>query len=301
MTDLDLSQVHPLRWKEIRGRIGVVKAYLEQSDHSLECREQFAKQLKLSVGQFRRLTRSWEIHRDAAAISGARSIPRFGIERSDGIGSKMLDLISDGIAIAGAHSTIAKVTDEISRQCHQAGVSLPAPAVVWKYLMEARSSSTERLPDIDTSIVIGRVWFELPVEAHRNERLRLPECLIALDLPTRRVLAWTTNTQLGRPPTLTDLLPTLPQNATIRATDLEAGHGTIAPQDARLLIDDGAQAEIVRYIGWRIGDVSVKYRRPRKDPAKLVSSARDAALNRDDAILAISYAIQTHNERLENS
>lgn len=295
----DMRHVHPLRWNEIRRRINVVEAYLKQSDQSLDCQKHYAEKLKLSVGQFRRLTRSWQIHRDAAALSGARSKPRFGIERSTGVQPQTLNAIAEGISAAGPHSKIANVTAGIEKRCAEMDIESPAPAVVWKCLMEARSKSTQPVPNATASILIGRVWFEFPYNSGSNGKLSVPECLIALQLPHRRIVTWAIAGESNRAPIVSDLFPAFSADSTIRATDLELGSGTIEAGQLNLVIDDGAQAEFIRYIGWRIGDIAVKFRQPRKNPSRLVGSTMDAPVSSEDAKLAIGYAVTTHNERLD--
>jgi len=299
MKDVDLSAVKPSRWKETVRRVEVIRTYLRRGDHSAAARAEAAGALGLSDAQFRRLVRSWEIHADPSLVS-VRSNPQARRPRKDGLSDRLRATVAAAIDACGTEARTKDVIEEVARACSATGDVPPSEQLVWTALMRARRQNRAPALRAGPATLIGRVWFELPMFRAGDTRLVRPEAIIALEVPSKAIRAWATDIGRERPPVLSGILDELSPSSPIHVSSLEAGALHHEQAEGRIVIDEGAQADLARMLGAGIGTLDIKYRRPRSDARKLLRSEVDAPLSPAEALQAIKYALAAHDREIES-
>jgi hypothetical protein len=294
-----LRGIKPVRWTETRRRIEAIEAFLSTRERTNAALAQFGQTIGLSGGQFRRLVRSWEFHKDALLIQPRGTSSQR--ERTDGLAPKAKEIMANVISDLGCHSDLREVSAEIVRRCELEDITGPSDQYAWKALMFSRRLDRKLAERVQFCTLIGRIWFDIPVTESANSPICRPEVVVALVLPSKAILAHRSDIAIGRKPKVDDILAYVPSDGSLRMTSLEAGRLARSPSRARLSLYDGVQADMARYLGCAIGNLPVRSRRPSSDASSLLVSKFDRPLSRQDALLAMDMAFAIHAEEINSS
>lgn len=149
--------------------------------------------------------------------------------------------------------------------------------------------------NVSPKILVGRVWFQLPVEL-QDGSIERPEALIALKLPDKSIRACIPNLHRGSKPCLVEILAALNEVVDVHATGIELGRIDTASFSFNTVSDDSAQNEFIRHLGNGIGELDVLFRRPRTDATNLFRLMFAKPMSVEAAHDAIEIAI-VRNER----
>ena len=295
MEHITMNGVAPMRWNEMRRRVAALQAYAAIAKPTTEDRENAANSLDLSANQFKRLMRSWRLHKDPASLNGAGKPERKRAHRSDGLDDAVLDIIDAAIQLHGASEVPAVISNTVWSECDRRSRDRPSNGTIWNSVREARRT-TGSLKDVAHAIIVGRAWAELPVADFENDDILIrPELLVALEVPERRIVGWACDLNTVKPPLLTDLPELSRRSPPLIVTRLDAGLSEETPDNDNVVISGDANARFARMIGPAIANIPLAFRLPRSNPSRLLTSKLDSPLNPDDARLAIKYAVEVHN------
>ncbi len=299
MDDITMNGVAPLRWAAMRKRVDVLQRFAAIDKPTAKDRQDAAEQLELSANQFKRLVRSWRLHKNPAALNGAGAPEHKRAHRSDGLDNRVLGIITAAIDLHGPSDQPTVISNTVWSECDRRSLKRPSNGTIWNYIRKARRAAGP-IDDAGREIIIGRAWAELPVWKTSDEaELIRPELLVALRMPEREIVGFATDLQLAGPPVLGDL-DVSEQDRPIVVTQLDAGITECnRPQD-RLTFAEDANARFARMMGPAIGNIALTFRLPRSDASKLLTSVLDAPLSPQDAILAIQYAMNAHNKHVKS-
>ncbi len=294
MDDITMNGVAPTRWNAMRKRVEVLQRFAAIDKPTAKDREDAAEQLGLSANQFKRLVRSWRLHKDPAALNGAGAPEQKRSHRSDGLDESVLAIIDAAIDLHGPSAQPSVISNTVWAECDRRSLTRPSNGTIWNSIREARRIAGP-ISDAGPEILVGRVWAELPVRKRRDkpEHVR-PELLVALKLPEREIVAVATDLQSGGPPVLGDLrLIETDRPIVITRHDAGVAVGNVPPD--KMTYAEDANARFARVMGPAIGNIALAFRLPRSDAARLLTSVLDAPLSPQDADLAIRYAVDAHN------
>ncbi|NCP23892.1 MAG: hypothetical protein GW854_07070 [Erythrobacter sp.] len=301
MEDITMRGVAPMRWKEMRKRVATLQRYGALGRPTAKDREDAADELGLSVNQFKRLVRSWRLHKKPALLNGAGAPEKTRSHRSDGLAQDVLDIIGNAIRLHGPSEVPAVITNTVWTECDRKSLDRPSNSTIWKAVGEARRFQ-RCVPGADQEIIIGRAWADLPIQnGDDTSTMFRPELLIALELPERRIIDWNSDLRLGRPPLLTDLGDLRPDDRPITITRDDAGDPNKRTHHDDIVISDDANARFIRMIGPTIDTIGLTFRMPRIDASRLLTSQLDEPLDKEDAMTAIEYAVTAHNRFVERA
>lgn len=298
-SDLDrgLSKVHPAFLEVARSRVSAIEKFLS-GDRSSESLKMTAKKIGLSVSRTGRLIRSYELHRDPTLVSGEGH--RGERQPASDRRAFIREAIQSTIRELGTAAQAADVESAVKRSCEQASIDPPSVQFVWKTLMRARRENRSPATGIDPVSLIGRLWFQLPVQSPRGGAIERPEALVIMDLPSKDIRACATSLQLGRVPVISDLKY---QNAgnPVRGSSIELGHLTEKEIGFPVVPDDAAQNTLIRYLGNGIGQLEVLFRRPRTDAQILLNRGAGKPLTPDQAAETVRLALLRHHSELQEA
>lgn len=304
MTDLDFSGVEPLRVAEAGRRLAVIDEYLRLPAPRTKDMVEYGRRLDLSRWQFQRLVRTWREHRDVAMLVVGRRGPA---TRDYGVDPRAILIAEQVIAETGAAAELSNVAPEIERRCERAGIVPLSRPGIWNYIARARTAGAAAIGG-PPRIVIGRLWFHLPVQGQTEHAM--PSLLVATMLPERHVVAHRLSLDETRPPSIADLLRLLLESRSPGAAERRI---LMSPNDRRAAAgvleetglmrvkphDRSTQRELSHAFGTRLGSLNVLYRRgPARPSMKRVVKRQDAPLAPDEATAAILHAIRSHNAAL---
>lgn len=309
MENRDLSDVHPLRWNQIRRRITVIENYLSLNNPTVADRNSAAIEIGLSVWQFGRLAETWRIHKRPSMLSTSASTSRRGSRRRDGIDDHVRQIVDNVISEVGTQARNKAVQKLVVERAEKAGVAPPSIGSVWNMLMESRRIGKGQCstPDGDRqeAIAVGRLWLELPVQVPDGTLVR-PEILVAVLIPEGEIAA-VDLCYGGDPPSLAALTRKLND---LHDPRLRSRGMLVTPVDALGLAPDAwpsitrsgdAQATVARIFGRGIGRIDVRYRRSHTPVERHLKARHDEPLDTTDAGLAVEYAVREHNVRRTGS
>jgi hypothetical protein len=300
----DFSGINPLRVPEARRRIDAIEQYSKLPSPTTADATRIAASLGISRWQFQRLARVWREHRDPALLidsARGRSI------RHSGIDPRALEIMREEIANAGAKAELCSVAPTIEQRCQAEGVKPPSRPTIWTEIRKERAARPwESGPK---RIVVGRMWFHLPVTADANvgEGTAMPTLLAAVALPERIILAHRISLEDGRPPAVADLVAEM---LSLRSSGAEARPILLEADDRRASRDALAagglgglqgykrsvQRELSRAFGGMLGLLPALYQRALARPhTKLVMLRQDTRITPEDAKAAIQEAIAFNN------
>lgn len=301
MEDLDLSEIDPLKWAEVRRRAYAVKRFLAIPKPSAADREHYAGLLGLGGQQFSNLVKAWLAHSEAPALSpGEGKAHRVSRSKAGGVSPIARSAAKEIISEMGPETTLSILMDAIRRQCADLGVPPPSRGTVWLLVVEARGQPNAI--EEATSIIVGRAFMRLPVKV--GKRVDFPEVLIAAEAPTGRVI----EASLARnfnDPKIGDIaaaisrrkrttLPIYIDEEDEAALRLQLGN--VAPTET--VTRTRAARLLAEALGRNLGRIELAYKPPRVRPATVMQSGRDRPLSMADAQLALQIACERHNREL---
>lgn len=301
MNEPDFSGIEPLRVPEARRRLAAINEYLALPNPRTPDVLRLASSIDLSRQQFLRLVRVWRDHRNARLLV----IRRSGVATRDyAVDPRAVEIAEEVIAQAGTAATLAKVAPEIEARCVSEGILPLARATINNHLRKARADA-RAVMDGPPRIVIGRMWFHLPIEGLPLSAM--PTVLAAVLLPERLIIAHEISTDPERPPSINALINTVGSQAVPGAPAREL---MLNPDDRRMGIEALArvgvakgptprrsvQREISKAFSGKLGPVAAIHQRGMARPAtKKVLSRQDHAISEAEAIKVITDAIDAHN------
>lgn len=308
MDNVDLSNIDPLKWTEVRRRVGVLTRYDAMERPTAADRRRCGEILGLGAQQFANLHRVWATHRDALAIApGLRKRRTSGLSRSKqgGVDPRARDAAREVIAELGPGSTLAVLAAAVDERCQALGIDPPSRNSIWKLGMEARSFATPG-GDGDEDILVARTHVKLPVDIGGGTGIMFPQISIAVERPSGRILqlamhspakpadvaavAEATRHRLARDhlaivtdATIFDeLVDAMPADTVIRPTP---------PKIARRALADT--------LGRYVGRLELAYKPLRVGPEAAMQSARDRAPTAADFERALTFARDAHNAAID--
>jgi len=304
MSEPDFSGIDPLRVPEARRRIEAINEYLALPNPNTADAKRVAAKIGLSPWHFQRLARIWSEHRNPTMMVVGRRGPS---SRDYGIAPRAAAILREEIEKAGADAELATVAPEIEQRCRSENVIPPARATIWNHIRKARAGTgTAAGPP---RIVIGRMWFHLPVTALTDgwPGSDMPTLLVAATLPERIILAHRISVDERYPPSVADLIADLlskqstsaqPRPLVMDAADRRAarkaladgGLGGVRPHNRSL------QRQLARAFGGRLGSLPALYQRSLARPeSKRIVQRQDERISPGAAQAVIQDAIHASN------
>lgn len=208
MHESDFSGIDPLRVPEARRRIEAINEYLQLPSPTSADTSRIAASIGLSRNQFSRLARVWRDHRNARLLVIGK---RGAASRDYGIDPRALTIANEVISNAGNSATLAKAAPEIERRCAQEGIAPPSRQTIYNYIRAARVTAPKPAEG-HPRIVVGRMWFHLPVRGMPSDGM--PTLLTAVLLPECIIVANAVSTSPSVPPSVQDLVDSLAHKQT---------------------------------------------------------------------------------------
>lgn len=299
MNEPDFSGIDPLRLGEARRRVAEITTYLQLPHRTIADADRHASNLGISRYQFYRLAKIWREHRKPSLLVGGL---RGASSRDYGIPARAAEIAAEEIAAAGPTAELATIAVAVETRCAADGVAPPSRPTLWSWIMKARAES--RAADGPPVVVIGRLWFHLPMKvAHSGE---MPMALAAVLLPERLVVAHAVATDAS-PPAVGALISALAAQrapgAPARPLLMEAGdrHAaadalTKAGLERVTAHPRSIQRALARSFGERFGHLKAIYRRGSAKPGKAGVAHRLARmLEVEEATSMITDAIDANN------
>ncbi len=307
MENLDLSNVDPLKWAEVRRRVSVLARYDALRNPTPADRRRYGEMLDLGAQQFANLHRAWSVHRTALAVSpGLRKRRTTGISRSKrgGVDPRARETAREVIAEVGARSTLAALTDAVERRCRELGVIPPSRGTIWQLGMEARA-----LVPVDAGervdILVARAHLKLPIDMGADIGIVFPEITIAVERPSARILQLAICSP-GETRDVQAIARTLRRQ--VRHADTIAADATlrdglmrVLPTGTmiRFLAPKVARRALADVLGRYVGRLEIAYKPLRTRPETAMQSARDRAPTLADAERALRFARDAHNSAVD--
>lgn len=300
MEDLDLSEIEPLKWAEVRRRAAAVREYLALENPSAADRERFAATLDLGALQFSNLVRAWSAHQDATALAPGMHRARPSRSRKDGVDPVAREIARAAITELGPKASLSELTERIESRCRTANVLPPSRGTVWLLSVEARGRDGGSVPQ---GVVVARAHLRLPVKM--GSKVVFPEVVIAAETPTGRVLDIVLVRPVGdfdaRRVAEAITRHAVPHLPILAADENSDALGRYLPPSVSIKVITAldAKRELSMALGKRIGLVPITFRPPSVRPSTVMKSGRDRAPNVEDAELALHIARHRHNAELE--
>lgn len=304
MNELDFSGIDPLRVPEARRRVTAISDYLKLPAPTSEHTQSFAASIGLSRNQFCRLARVWRDYREPALLVIGK---RGASTRDYGVDERAIEIANEIITFAGASAKLTKVTTEVGERCAVEGVVPPARATINNYIRKALASASN-VGAGPPRVVVGRMWFHLPVSGVPTNSM--PTMLAAIMLPERMIVAHSISTDPMTPPLVSNLI----DNVAALSTDAKPSRPLLLDPDDRRVAAEAltraglgktrshnrsVQRELSHAFGGRLGELTAIYQRTMARPAtKRVITRQDQALNALEVVEIIEGAVQAHNAEL---
>lgn len=298
--DLDLTNIDPLKWAEVRRRAKSVWDYLALENPSAADRERFAAMLDLCALQVSNLVKAWDAHREAIALAPEMRRAPISRSRRDGVDPRARAITRQVIGDIGATTPLSALSDEIGKRCGEVGVKPPSRGTIWLLAVEARGLDGGGEPD---GLVVARVHLRLPVDIGRG--VIFPEVIVAAETPTGRIIDLTMTRPAG------DFDARRVAEAIERERPLSALPVTASDEDAKNLtrylppdraITSVSMTQALRglsnSVGKSIALFVVSYRPPTIRPPTVMRSGLDRPPTVADAQLAHLMARERHNGEL---
>ncbi len=265
MSEPDFSGVEPTRLVEARRRIAAIEQYLDLARPSGNDTVAAAASLDMTRWQFTRLVTAWRNHRDPAMLVRSRT----GQSRRDyGMDSQAKRIAVDEIRRVGMGAEISNVAPAVEAACRKLGIRPPSRPTIYNHILSERREGKLRF-DGSPCIVIGRIWFQLPMEGNDAT---IPCALVAVALPERAILAHDIATSRLVPASLANVLDGLLDRATplgpgreliLDRDDLAAGAAVLARQEMDCFAPSrrSPQRLIAQALGDAVGPLRPVYRR----------------------------------------
>lgn len=301
MSKPDFSGIDPLRLPEARRRIAAIEEYLKLSSPTTADTVRHAALIDLSRWQFLRLVRVWREHRSAHLLVVGR---RGKATRQYSVDPRATEIMTQVIDETEGVADLAHAAAVIEERCAAEGIAPPARATIYNNIREVRARSGGHIGG-PMRIVIGRMWFHLPVEG--QPAIAMPTLLLAVVLPERHIVAYRISIDQLSPPSVRGLIKDLAAQRQVGASRRKL---FIEPDDRRVALDAldeaglnipshyrSVQREISRAFGGKLGPLKAIYRRALARPTtKKVLHRQDRPLTTSEAIATIEQAIAISNQ-----
>ncbi|UZK68777.1 hypothetical protein OKW76_12105 [Sphingomonas sp. S1-29] len=299
--DLDLTEIDPLKWAEVRRRAKAVRDYLALENQTAAERERFAAMLDLGPLQFSNLVKAWLVHRDATALAPGMRRANPSRSRREGVDPRAREIAREVIVELGATAPLSDLVAKTEDRCERSGVQAPSRSTIWLLAVETRGIDGSAEPD---GIVVARVYLRLPVDMGRG--IAFPEVIVAAETPTGRII----ELLMTRPAGDFDarrIAEAIEHERPFGALPIMAGESDAKaltrylPPDrtvCRVSTNEAARA-LSNALGKRIGLLVVSYRPPTVRPTTVMRSGLDRPPNLQDAELVLRMARDRHNAELQ--
>lgn len=294
--DLDLAEINPLRWELARTRARVVQEYLRMAKPREADRQECAAELGISVNAFRRLLAAWK---EGAGAKGLMVNGKHGPRHSTRLPPRSKTILKAAISLYGSGGTLKDVERAVAQQCANENVPSPSKATIHNHLMSARAE--QQPTNLKPLIVVGELLITLPCVSRQQELVR-PKLLVAVEIASRKILAYHVDTHTAAPRYL-DLLTKL----------RECGHELPMVIDQAFLPDLAAattslglgfesrasiRRRLSRTFGSRLNGLQLIYRaKAAAAPERVLAKSRGRTISFDMAVQALELAIRVHNQR----
>ena len=299
----DLSGIDPMRWKEVRRRIDIVKGFVAIARPTPGQRIEFSNRLGLSRSTFDRIVKAWKRTGNAVVMKGhgPDRFRRWSATRSDASRDAVVALVKDVVDRLGTETAGATVTREVEDLCSRAGLPVPPVSTTWHMIQAARRASAVDLR-ARRELVIGRCLLKLPMDTDAG--IRFPIVTLAITSPERMVLGFAVRTDDDENTAEAELLERLAAEGLV---DRQVVASTRADARVREVVDrhavtmrDETPARTAHLVGRlvtnRLGLIAVVVRRSRVIPAEraVLNSVQDY-FDPADLETAVGYAVERHN------
>lgn len=296
MQDIDLTDVDPRRWPEIRRRVAAIQAYIALGRGNGARRDEFAAQLGLNPMTFLALVKAWKEHGKASRLQGSGVLDRGKARPLRSLPQASRDAISASIEALGVDARHVDMLTDVYARCDAIGTKRPSTGMVQRLVMQRRREAPTRVGDPE--VLIGRVVAKLPVL--RGGRAVLPDLLVAVLSPEGIVVAHLLDGGTGETANIGSLLDRIDYAATPGSINrpLLAPKNlaeTTEPASRQRLVRTPTSGRIARLLGSSIGRLEISHRRKRTTRAPDDGSPMNVSLGRSEAVDAIRVAIEAHN------
>ena len=298
--DLDLTDIDPLKWAEVRRRSRVVNEYLKHEKRTAADRQRFAAMLDLGSAQFMNLVKAWQAQRDATSLAPGMRRAKISRSRREGVDPSAREIAREVISDLGPAGALRELVAETNRRCVAVGLKPPSRGTTWLLSQEAKGRGVDGEPE---SVVVARAYLRLPVNTGRSTTF--PEVIVAAEMHTGRIIELAMTRPGGdfdarrvagaierRAPV--DPLPIIgieaDAKALMRYLPSEVPVRCVSPARATRALSDT--------LGTHVGLLVLSFRSPTIPPATMMRSGLDRAPNLDDAELALHIARERHNAAL---
>lgn len=283
MKEPDFSGVEPTRLVEVHRRIATIERYIDLKRPSGSDTVAAAASLGMTRWQFTRLVAAWRNHRDPTMLVRSRTGQS---HRDYGVDALAKRITIDEIRRVGMGAEISNVAPAVEATCEKRSIKPPSRPTIYNQILSERRKGGLRF-DGSPCIVIGRIWFQLPIKADYST---LPCALVALALPERAILAYDIATSRLAPASLAIVLNELLD----RATPFGSGRELLLDRD-----DSAASADVLDRHG--LDRVAPSQRSPQR---LLAQALGDAVGNlrpiykRGGALAKPGYVMGSHDRAL---
>ncbi|MEG4930201.1 hypothetical protein QUA99_25235 [Microcoleus sp. F10-B2] len=299
----DFSGINPLRVKTARHRLKVIEEYLALPKRSRAEKLAAATALNLSTSAFQRLINNWQKYKSVSKLVVDGTAP----VRNKKFHPDVRKMIMDEIDEAGHNASVSKIHRNVTQGCQAIGQKAPSLPAVYDILLEAQSQKPE-LVGGEPRIVIGRIWFKLPIfdQISNKTTTQLANLLIAVALPERIITSHVVTIGDVEPcfkNLLDDLRATEIIDAPFRPlvmklADLRANRAIVNGHGFELLVPPelSTQTEIKRAFGTQFARLTPFYRRKLLKPdVENLLCRQDQPLTEDEALAVVETAITDSN------
>lgn len=301
MTKPDFSGVEPTRVAEALRRIKTIENYLDIERPGAEQTAAAAESLQLTRWTFARLVKSWRDHRDPTMMVKSRTGPS---KRDYGIDVRAKRIAKEEIQKVGFSAELSNVAPAIEAACNKLAIKPPSRPTIYNYILAERREGTlrfDRLP----CVVIGRMWFHLPLE--ETAANAMPCALLGVALPERIVIAHAISASKYSPPSIVKVLSEVLDASNgegvckellLDSVDRAAASSMIAARDLSGIAS--CKLSLQRLLAQAFGDqISLLQPIYRRGGAlvkpKYVMGSHDQSLDADAAVSVIEEAIALSN------
>lgn len=306
-TELDLSDVDPLKWNEVRRRASVVQRYLELDRPTAADRGRFGAMLDLGSLQFTNLVRAWQTQGDARAFAPSRSKAAgdVGPSRRGGMDPKAREIAREVIAELGVATKLTALAETVTARCAAAGVVPPKETTVWKLCTEAKGEiARKEEAGAPETVLVARAVLKLPVDLGPGVGVVYPDVIVVVERPSGRIIEIAMEDPSSMPGIERVAQALLGNQRPVEVdSDLVASLAREMPRGTDFVVrtPGSVRQALANLLGRHVGRIELAYKSPSGDHAKFMRSSKDHPPSMTDAKLALRIAQDRHNEKVAAS
>lgn len=302
MKNLDLSEIDPLKWAEVRRRANVIERFLEINNPKAADRGRFGAMLDLGSLQFSNLVRAWELHADARSLSPGvrgRKASKISRSKSGGVDPRAREIARGVIAELAGTTTLNAVVAAVTARCTAADVDPPSRMTIWYLGMEAKGATGDAAHEpVADAILVARAVLKLPVDMGIEEGIMFPDVTVAVEMPSKRIIDITMDHPSGAPD-VEFIAATLQRGSKPIEVDtiVLAALAHALPYGTAFVPvpPGGTRKTLANTLGRFVGRLELAYKPLVAHPDRFMQSAKDRAPSRTDAEVALRFARDRHN------